>query len=72
MADYIIWTLLGIIIYLEIGYIFVLLINMYEESIWEQIKVMLFWPFLCIILIIFFIALIFINIHSWIKKKIYD
>ena len=72
MADYIIWTLLGITIYLEIGYIFVLLINMYEESIWEQIKVMLFWPFLCIILIIFFIALIFINIYSWIKKKIYD
>ena len=72
MADYIIWTLLGITIYLEIGYIFVLLINMYEESIWEQIKVMLFWPFLCIILIIFFIALIFINTYSWIKKKIYD
>lgn len=62
----------GIFVYLTIGYIFVHAIEMYEEGIWEQVKVMLFWPLLYIILVIFYIALIFIKISGLIKKKLYD
>lgn len=69
MVDYIMWSLIGIFIYLAIGYIFVCLMDVYEEGIWEQIKVMLFWPLLCIILIVFYIAFIFIKINSCIKKR---
>lgn len=67
--DYIMWLLLGIFIYLAIGYIFVLLIDMYEEGIWEQVKVMLFWPMLCILLVVFYIAFAYIGIRNRIKKK---
>ena len=40
--DYIMWLLLGIFIYLAIGYIFVCLSGANEDEFWEQVKVMLF------------------------------
>lgn len=66
------WTLLGIFIYFAIGYIFVLLIDMYEEGIWEQVKVMLFWPILVILVIICCIVFVYIEIRNRIKKKKYE
>ena len=63
------WLLLGIFTYLAIGYIFVWLIYVYEEGIWEQIKVILFWPTICITLVACCIVFTFIGIHNRIKKK---
>lgn len=65
------WLILGIFTYLAIGYIFVWLIYVYEEGIWEQIKVILFWPMLWIMLIVCYIVFIFIEIRNRIKKKNY-
>ena len=62
------WLLLGIFIYLAIGYIFVLWTEAYEDRFWDQVKVMLFWPMLWIILIICCIVFTFIG-RSNIKKK---
>ena len=67
--DYIMWLILGIFIYLAIGYAFVWLIYVHEEGIWEQIKVMLFWPTICITLVACCIVFTFIGIRNRIKKK---
>ena len=66
------WLILGIFIYLAIGYIFVCSMYVYEEGIWEQIKVILFWPILWIILIICCIVFAYIEIRNHIKKKKYE
>lgn len=63
--DYIIWLLIGIYIYLAIGYIFVCLMEMYEEGFWEQVKVMLFWP---ILVILFCICCIYFCCEELYKK----
>ena len=65
--DYIMWLLLGIFIYLAIGYIFIYLTGEYEDGFWEQFKVGLLWPILVIIFGICFIAFTFIG-RSSIKK----
>lgn len=68
MVDFIMWTLIGIFIYLAIGYIFVCLADANEDGFWEQVKVILFWPMLWIILAVCYIVFIFIG-RSNIKKK---
>lgn len=65
------WLILGIFTYLAIGYIFVCSMYVYEEGFWEQIKVILFWPMLWIMLIVCYIVFIFIEIRNRIKKKNY-
>jgi hypothetical protein len=67
MVDVIMWTLMGIAIYLAIGYIFVYLTGAYEDEFWVKLKVMLLWPILEIILIICYIVFTFIG-RSSIKK----
>lgn len=68
----IMWTFIGIALYLVIGYIFVCSMYVYEEGIWEQVKVMLFWPILLILFSICCIVFIFIEIRNRIKKKKYE
>ena len=45
----IMWVLVGIFIYLAIGYIFICLMDMYECGFWEQVSIMLLWPILVIV-----------------------
>ena len=66
------WLLIGIFTYLVIGYIFVCLADATEDRFWEQIKVILFWPILWIILIICCIVFAYIEIRNHIKKKKYE
>ena len=47
--DAIMWTLIGIALYLAIGYIFVCLSGANEDDFWNQVKVMLFWPLIVIL-----------------------
>ena len=63
--DYIICVLVGIFLYLAIGYIFVCLMDMYEEGFWEQISVMLLWS---ILVIIFIICCIYFGCEELYKK----
>ena len=63
----IMWLLIGIFIYLVIGYIFIYLTGAYEDGFWEQFKVILLWPILVIIFAICFIVFTFIG-RSSIKK----
>ena len=63
------WLLLGIFIYLAIGYIFVCLADANEDKFWEQIKVILFWPILWITLVVCCIVFGYIEIRNRIKKK---
>ena len=65
--DYIMWLILGIFIYLAIGYIFVCLSGANEDEFWEQVKVMLFWPILWLMLAVCYIVFMFIG-RSNIKK----
>lgn len=65
------WLLLGIFVYLAIGYIFVCLSGANEDKFWEQIKVMLFWPILVIIFGICCIVFGYIEIRNRVKKKKY-
>ena len=65
---YIIWSLIGIYIYLAIGYIFVCLMEMYEDGFWEQVKVMLFWPILVILFCICCIYFCCEELYKKIKK----
>ena len=53
--DYIMWLLIGIFIYLAIGYIFVLWAEAYEDGFWLQVALMLVWPILAIAFVICFI-----------------
>ena len=61
----IMWVLVGIFIYLAIGYIFVLLMDMYEKGFWEQVALMLLWP---ILVIIFCICCIYFGCKELYKK----
>lgn len=70
--DYIMWLLLGIFTYLAIGYIFVCLADANEDEFWDQVKVILFWPMLWIMLAVCYIVFIFIVIRNRIKRKNYD
>ena len=63
--DCIIWLLIGIFIYLAIGYTFVYLADADEDGIWEQVKVMLFWP---ILVILFCICCIYFCCEELYKK----
>lgn len=67
--DAIMWTLIGIALYLAIGYIFVCLADANEDVFLDQIKVMLFWPTICITLVACCIVFTFISIRNRIKKK---
>jgi hypothetical protein len=48
-------TFIGIALYLAIGYIFVCLADANEDGVWDQVKVILFWPILAIAFIMCFI-----------------
>ena len=63
--DYIIWLLIGIILYLAIGYTFVCLMDMYENGFWEQVSVMLLWS---ILVILFCICCIYFGCEELYKK----
>ena len=67
--DFTMWLLIGIFTYLAIGYIFVCLAGANEDALWEQIKVILFWPILWITLIVCCIVFAYIEIRNRIKKK---
>ena len=68
--DYIMWLLIGIFIYLAIGYIFICLTGAYEDGFWAELKVMVFWP---ILVIIFCICCIYFGWKELYKKvKQYD
>lgn len=47
--------IIGISIYLAIGYIFVLWTEAYEDGFWMYVVIMLIWPILAIAFIICFI-----------------
>lgn len=66
---YIMWLLIGIFTYLAIGYIFVCLADANDDVFWDQVKVILFWPILWIMLAICYIVFIFIG-RSNIKRRI--
>lgn len=66
------WLILGIFIYLAIGYIFVCLADANEDDFWNQVKVMLFWPMLWIMLVVCYIVFAYIEISNRIKRKNYD
>lgn len=59
------WIIIGIILYLYIGYIFVLLMDMYEEGFLGQVALMLLWP---ILVIIFCICCIYFSCEELYKK----
>lgn len=63
------WLLLGIYVYLTIGYISVCLADALEDRFCDQVKIILFWPILWIALVVCFIVFTFIG-RSNIKKKI--
>lgn len=50
--DCIMWTLIGIFIYLAIGYMFVLYFEAYEDGFWVEVRTMLFWFPLILIFVI--------------------
>lgn len=60
----IMWTLIGIFIYLAIGYIFVLLMDMCEYGFWDHVSIMLLWP---VLVILFCICCIY-----WGCKELYS
>lgn len=65
MVDFIMWTLVGIFIYLAIGYMFIYLTSAYEEGFWAELSVILSWP---ILVIIFFICCIYFGCEELYKK----
>ena len=70
MVDYIMWLLIGFLIYWAIGYIFIYLTSAYEEGFWAELSVILSWPLL---VIIFCICCIYFGWKEMYKKvKKYD
>jgi RsiW-degrading membrane proteinase PrsW (M82 family) len=68
--DAIMWLLTGIFIYLAIGYIFVLSMEMDENGFWEQVALMFLWS---ILVILFCICCIYFGCEELYKKvKKYD
>ncbi len=59
------WIIIGIFLYLAIGYIFTYLTGVYEEVFWEQVAVMILWP---ILVIIFCICCIYFGWEELYKK----
>lgn len=68
------WLVIGVFLYLAIGYIFVLLMDMYEEGFWEQVALMLLWPMLviifCICCIYFGWKELYKKVKNYERKKI--
>lgn len=62
------WLLIGILIYLAIGYIFVLLAEAYEDGFWLQVTCMLLWPILAIALVICIIYFGWKELYEKVKK----
>ena len=59
------WLLIGVFIYLAIGYIFIYLTGAYEDRFWGQFKVILLWPILAIA---FVICCIYFGLKELYKK----
>ena len=68
--DTIMWVLVGIFLYLAIGYIFVCLMEMYENGFWEQVSVMLLWSILVIIFCICCIYFCCEELYKKVKKYV--
>lgn len=68
MVDFIMWTLIGIFIYLAIGYIFVLWFEAYEDGFWVELKVMLFWFPLVMIFVICLVYFSCKELYEKVKK----
>ena len=70
--DAIMWLLIGIFLYLAIGYIFTYLTGAYEDGFWLQVTVILLWPILVIIFgiccIYFCWKELFKKLHNNMKK----
>lgn len=49
------WWIIGVFIYLAIGYIFVWWTGAYEDEFWMYVVIMLVWPILAIAFVICFI-----------------
>ena len=62
------WLLIGIFIYLAIGYIFIYLTGAYDDGFWVKIKVMLLWPILVIIFAICCIYFSWKELYKKVKK----
>ena len=69
--DFTMWLLLGIYVYLAIGYISVCLADALDDRFWDQVKIILFWPILWIMLVVCCIVFAYIEIRNHIKKKNY-
>ena len=70
--DYIMWSLIGIYIYLVIGYIFIFLTGADEDRFWEQFKVGFFWPILVIVFVICCIYFGYKELYKKVKSKKYE
>lgn len=66
--DCIMWVLVGIFIYLAIGYIFVLYFEAYEDGFWVEIRTMLFWFPLVLIFVICIIYFGWKEVYKNIKE----
>ena len=66
--DYIMWLILGIFIYLAIGYIFVLWTEAYEDGFWMVLKVLLFWSLLAVPFVVFYIYFGCKELYKKVKK----
>ena len=70
MVDYIMWLIIGIFIYLAIGYIFVYLTGAYEDGFWQQVACMLLWPILAIAFVICCIYFGWKELYKKVKKYV--
>lgn len=63
--DYIMWLLIGILIYFAIGEIFIHLTGAYGDGFWVEFKIFCFWP---ILVIIYSICCIYFGWNELYKK----
>ena len=68
MVNYIMWSIIGIFIYLAIGRIFVYLTSAYEDGFWLQVALMLLWPILAIAFVICCIYFSCKELYKKVKK----
>jgi intracellular septation protein A len=66
----IMWLLIGIFLYLVIGYIFIYLTDAYEDGFWMEFKIILLWPVLVIIFGICCIYFCYKELYKKVKNEI--
>ena len=70
--DYIMWVLIGILIYLVIGEIFIYLTRAYVDGFWAELMIFFFWPLLVIIFCICCIYFGWKEMYKKLRKRKYD